>query len=135
MTGEDLAAAAASLEGVPFRLNGRDRHYGTDCIGLLELALKACGQDVTLPSGYSLRQTDPLAWLPDPQSCGFAPARLPALPGDVVLIRLGHSHTHLAIAGIGASWIHAHAGLRRVVVSPDLPDGTIIGHWRILSTQ
>ncbi len=130
MTGEDLARAAAALCGTPFRLNGRDRTHGIDCIGLLELALKDAGRPVTLPTGYRLRLTNPHDWLPDPATCGFCVARPPFRPGDVVLLHIGQAQAHLVIAGLSGTWIHAHAGLRRVVISPAMLAGTILGHWR-----
>lgn len=134
MTGEDLAQAAASLCDTPFRLNGRDTNYGIDCIGLLELALEKAGRKITLPTGYTLRLSNPEAWLPDPAACGFAPASLPIQPGDVMLLRLGQAQVHLAVSGFDGAWVHAHAGLRRVVVSPTLPSGEVIGHWRLKPT-
>ncbi len=131
MTGAELARAASALCGAPFRLNGRDPERGLDCIGLLELALRRAGRNITLPRGYSLRLTNPQAWLPDPAACGFVLASLPFQPGDVVLLRMGHAQVHLAIAGLAGTWVHAHAGLRRVVVSPALPASEVIGHWRL----
>ncbi|NCU12457.1 MAG: hypothetical protein GXC70_09960, partial [Sphingomonadaceae bacterium] len=38
---------------------------------------------------------------------------------------------HLAIAAPATGWVHAHAGLRRVVCQPQIPDGRIIHHWRL----
>lgn len=134
MTGEDLARAAAALCGTPFRLNGRDPTYGVDCIGLLEVALKNAGRSIQLPKGYHLRLTNPEAWIPEPAACGFAAVGPPFAPGDVLLLRLGQAQAHLAIAGFGHGWVHAHAGLRRVVISPEMPAGEIIVHWRLRPT-
>ena len=131
MTGEDLARAAASFVGVTFRLHGRDPNYGVDCIGLLQVALEKAGSMATLPNGYPLRLRSPQDWIPDPGAFGFAPAAPPYLPGDVILVSLGRSQAHLAIAGTTSTWIHAHAGLRRVVISPSAPQGEVIGHWRL----
>jgi cell wall-associated NlpC family hydrolase len=127
VTGLELARAAAALVGVPWRLHGRDPATGLDCIGLLGAAL---GQDDGLPTGYPLRLRRLAGWLPDPASLGFVPACGGAHPGDVVLLRLGPAQHHLGIAADPSGWIHAHAGLRRVVHQPQLPAGEWIGHWR-----
>ncbi len=131
MTSDDLASAAASFVGVPFRMHGRDPHYGLDCIGLLQVALEKAGSAATLPNGYPLRLRNPQIWIPDPAVCGFAPAAPPYLPGDVMLVSLGRGQAHLAIKATTSAWIHAHAGLRRVVISPAAPQGEVIGHWRL----
>jgi len=130
MTGSDLACAAQDLIGTPFRLHGRDPASGLDCIGLLGGAMARRGQPISLPTGYTLRLSDPAPWLPDPATLGFAAASAPVLPGDVVLLQLGVAQFHLAIAAAPHGWIHAHAGLRRVVLTPELPEGRIAHHWR-----
>lgn len=125
-----FAAAAKALVGVPFRLHGRDPKTGLDCIGVFDAALRACGHPGGLPRGYSLRMTSLGGWLPSPTSLGFADAQGAAAAGDVVLLNLGPAQFHLAIAIPGEAWIHAHAGLRRVVQTSALPAGSVIRHWR-----
>jgi cell wall-associated NlpC family hydrolase len=129
-----LAAAAQCLIGAPWRLHGRDPDHGIDCIGLFAAAMARAGAPVVLPSGYPLRLTRIDAWLPDPGLLGFGAATGAAEPGDVLMICPGPAQFHLAIAaaGLPVSWIHAHAGLRRVVQTPALPAGPIHGHWRAL---
>ena len=130
MTGADLARAAQDLIGAPFRLHGRDPASGLDCVGLLGAAMARCGQPINLPTGYTLRLSDPAPWLLDPAILGYATASAPILQGDVVLLQLGAAQFHLAIAAALRGWIHAHAGLRRVVLTPQLPEGRIAHHWR-----
>ena len=131
MTGDDLAQAALALVGAPRRLHGRDPDYGLDCIGLLAAALGTAGRPVGLPTGYPLRLARLDGWLPDPATLGFTGAAGRVQPGDVVLIQPGPAQFHLAIAAPPpGGWIHAHAGVRRVVCTHDLPDGPIRGHWR-----
>jgi cell wall-associated NlpC family hydrolase len=132
MTGDALAAAAAALVGTPFRLHGRNPATGLDCIGLLAAALADRGRRLAVPTGYPLRLRSLNGWLPDPAASGFALAEPPFIPGDVVMLQPGPAQFHLAIAAPGMGWIHAHAGLRRVVRDPALPAGPIIHHWRIL---
>lgn len=129
----DLAAAAAAMVGRPWRLHGRDPATGLDCIGLLAAALAAIGRPASFPSGYPLRLSNLASWMPDPALLGFKPAGGPFEPGDVVLLQLGQAQVHLAIAGTDGDWVHAHAGLRRVVCQNHLPDGEVLGRWRLLS--
>lgn len=132
MTGRDLALAAESLAGTRFRLHGRDPAHGVDCIGLLAASLSIAGRPAEFPTGYPLRLTDVDCWLPSPGALGFAPATLPFRPGDVIMVRMSAVQVHLAIAGSNGNWVHAHAGLRQVVIAPDSPAGPVIHHWRLL---
>lgn len=131
MTGADLAEAAEALVGTRFRLHGRDPATGLDCIGLLTAAMAAVGRDIAVPTGYSLRLSGLAQWLPDPAALGFAVTGAPSRPGDLVMLRVGAGQFHLAIAG-HQCWVHAHAGLRRVVRQPDLPSGEILYQWRLI---
>jgi len=130
-----LARAAETLEGAAFRLHGRDPATGLDCIGLLGAAMARAGQPVSLPSGYPWRLRDLSLWLPSPQSCGFSAARSTVRPGDCVILQPGPAQFHLVIALRDGRWIHAHAGLRRVVISAELPAGPIAVHWRLRRTR
>lgn len=125
-----LAEAAAALEGSPWRLHGRDPATGLDCIGLLAAALEMVGRPASFPTGYPLRLRELRGWMPDPAALGFEPAAADVEPGDVALLRLGPAQVHLAIAGPSGGWIHAHAGLRKVVHQNQLPDGEMLGRWR-----
>lgn len=129
----ELAAAAAGLAGTPWRLHGREPETGLDCIGLLAAAMAAIGRPVTLPTGYTLRLRDPDQWIPDPAALGFRPAGPRIAPGDVILLRSGPAQIHLAIASPDRRWVHAHAGLRRVVIQDAMPDGHLFGRWRLIS--
>jgi cell wall-associated NlpC family hydrolase len=126
-----LARAAEALAGVPFRLHGREPATGLDCIGLLGAAMVRAGRPISLPSGYSWRLRDLTQWLPTPESCGFTDARGMVRSGDAVMLQPGPSQFHLAIAARDLRWVHAHAGLRRVVISAELPAGPIVAHWRL----
>ena len=131
MTGAALAREAEGLIGVPFRLHGRCAASGIDCIGLLSVSLDRIGRPLALPTGYPLRLRDLSGWLPDPAACGFELAGAPFLPGDVILLRPGPAQAHLAIVDQAGGWVHAHAGLRRVVGQNTRPIGAIIHHWRL----
>lgn len=131
MSGAELAAAAASLVGTRWKLHGRNPATGLDCIGLLGAALASTGRHIALPTGYPLRLHRLAQWLPDPAGLGLEPASGPVRPGDVVLLQSGPAQVHLAIAAAPTGWVHAHAGVRRVVCQPNLPPGEWLGHWRL----
>ena len=130
MTGDDLAQAAASLVGTRFRLHGCDPAHGLDCIGLFTAAMARCERVVAVPKGYGLRLSRRDDWLPDPAAYGFAVAAPPFAPGDVAMLCPGPAQLHLAIRGTGG-WVHAHAGLRRVVIAPPPAGWPVAGHWRL----
>lgn len=127
-----LAKAAEAFVGVPFRLHGRDPATGLDCIGLLDASLKACGAQCRLPNGYVLRTG---AWPDLPTiaaNLGFWPAQGLMRPGDVCLLRPSSAQLHLAIAGVSqGTLVEAHAGLRRVVISPLQHPHPVTSLWRL----
>ena len=118
MSGGALAAAAERLVGVPFRLHGRCPERGLDCVGLVAAALAAVGRTAVAPAGYRLRQTDVGRWLAAAAEAGLVEAAGEVEPGDVLLVRPGPAQHHLVIAGRESGYVHAHAGLGRVVITP-----------------
>ncbi|SFF74006.1 hypothetical protein SAMN05518801_101117 [Novosphingobium sp. CF614] len=135
LTGAALAEAARALVGVPFRLHGRDPALGLDCIGVLEAACSARGLTVRLPGGYALRgrRLPPVAGIA--ARLGLREAAGPIEAGDVVMVRPGPCQHHLAIATAPDRFVHAHAGLRRVVEGPIPADWPVAGHWRADSSR
>jgi murein DD-endopeptidase / murein LD-carboxypeptidase len=121
----DVEAAALALVGVRFRLHGRDRS-GLDCVGLAALAA-----GVAVPSGYGLRggRAAEIAVLID--ATGLARVTK-AAPGDVMLMRAGPAQLHLGVR-TARGFVHADAGLRRVVERPGEPEWEVLGLWRRLS--
>jgi len=127
-----LARAAEGLVGCRFRLRGRDAETGLDCLGVLALALRGAGMPCDLPRDYALRNRDAsraFEWAP---ALGLSPVEGDEAVGDVLLLEVGVCQFHFAIRAQDGGFIHAHAGLRRVVHSPTRPDGRVIGHWRAL---
>lgn len=135
MRGDVLAAEAEKLVGRRYRLHGRDPRSGIDCIGLLGAAMAGAGRCIVLPTGYPLRLNTLHRWLPDPKSLGFAATDGPFEAGDVVLTSPGPGQVHLAITGPRLTWIHADAGLRRVVCESGYRLGTLLHHWRLGSAD
>ncbi len=131
MSGEKLAGAALELVGVPFRLHGRDPATGLDCIGLAEVALARAGASVSLPTGYRLRGDGAamLACWHDRSLQQLADGEPPA-PGQIVLCKAGPAQPHLLILARGG-FVHAHAGLRRVVFSPGDHGWPVIARWQM----
>jgi cell wall-associated NlpC family hydrolase len=135
ITGAILAAAAETLVGTPFRLHGRDPATGIDCVGLLGAALERCGVHAQLPNGYSLRAR----FLPNLASfardCGLTPVDGEIAPGDVLLIRIEPCQHHLLVATTEGRFIHAHAGLGRVIRCDAPLEGHILHHWRLAASD
>ena len=139
--GERIWAAAQALTGAPFRLQGRAAATGLDCVGLVALVLRRAGVDPGMvPDGYRLRGHAPQRVEHALAACGLTrcDSATPPMTGDIALIAVARDQPHLAIIGRDADAhtdtalrsIHAHAGLRRVVETPGLPDGRLLSLWR-----
>lgn len=130
MSPAHFAAAAEALAGTRFRLGGRVPAHGLDCVGLVACALGTRAA----PAGYGLRNASIARHLAFAQAAGFHPAAGPARPGDLLLAEPGPAQHHLLVMLDADRFVHAHAGLGRVVVQPGPPDWPIAVHWR-LATQ
>lgn len=111
----ELAIAAADLVGTPFRLHGRDPKLGLDCIGLVAASLTAIGTRCNPPRGYRLRNTCIFHWLDCAIQSGLVETEEPIASGDVILVQPGPGQHHLLICETIRSFLHAHAGLGKVV--------------------
>ncbi len=135
MTGAtgSLAQAAQRFIGVPFRLHCRNPAIGLDCVGLVGAALTELGRTPILPQAYGLRNSD-ITWL-----LTFAAANAlkssagPIAADEIILVRPGPAQFHLLIAEHSGSFIHAHAGLRRVVRMPGPLGWAVHRHWHLSS--
>lgn len=132
MSGAALAGAAEALVGTRFRLHGRSSEHGVDCIGLLAAALDAIGRPAPLPTGYALRTHTLPALEGIASACGFVETEEATLPGDVLMYRVGPCQHHFAIAARRDRFVHAHAGLRRVVLAPAPLAWPVLRRWRLL---
>lgn len=124
-----IVAAARDLVGVRFRLHGRSRAQGVDCVGLAALAHAGAGHCGVAPRGYGLRSGNEArvrAWLAEAGLLAAEEAR----PGDLALVRPGPLQLHLMIVVPGGH-VHAHAGLGQVVETPGPSPWPVIGHWRV----
>ena len=123
-------AAARGAVGARFRLHGRDPATGLDCVGLVSWALKAGGFEGAVPSGYAIRGGDRDAVAALIAYLGLMPVA-EAAAGDLVLAASGPGQLHLAIMTDGG-FVHADAGLRRVVERPGVVPWPVVGCWRLV---
>lgn len=126
MTGFEAARAAEALVGTRFRLHGRDPASGLDCVGLVASVLGAAA-----PACYRMRNRDIAAALAFAPAAGLIEASGAMEPGDVLLVRCGATQHHLLIADTSGGFVHAHAGLRRVVTTPAPLPWPVERHWRL----
>jgi hypothetical protein len=128
--GHNLAMAAESLVGTRFRLHGRAPATGLDCVGLVAEALRRCGCEPIVPSGYRLRSLDVAPLLRFAAVNRLRPVEGQAWPGDILLVHFDRVQPHLLLAA-ARGFVHAHAGLGRVVLQPGPCPWPLAGHWRI----
>jgi murein DD-endopeptidase / murein LD-carboxypeptidase len=131
MSGAVIAASALACLGVPFRLHGRHTSEALDCIGLVGTAIRAVIPKVIIPSEYSLRgsfiETISTFFKSHPfLSCMD---NTPYEAGDILVVTPAARQAHLLI-WTQDGFVHAHAGLRRTVFTPGLPEWPIAGRWR-----
>jgi hypothetical protein len=121
----DYAARAQALVGTRFRAQGRGEG-GLDCIGLVLATFgippEAVRRDYRLRGDYvhEIRKQLDIHFRRVPQ------AKLQA--GDVMLLAAGDRQLHLGVRTT-RGFVHAHAGIRRVVETPGMPE------WPVLSVH
>jgi len=129
-----IASEALALLGVPFRLHGRSVATGLDCVGLVALAAERAGLHRPALPAYRLRGTGRAKAEQALLRCGLARV-VDARGGDVLLVESGPMQLHLMIRA-GEGFVHAHAGLGRVVLTPAPPASPapwpLLGSWRFL---
>ena len=123
--GERAAGAASAAVGARFRLHGRERETGLDCVGVAALAMRAGGYGGEVPTGYAMRGGDAAAL----ETAGLARADGTQV-GDLLLMRAGPGQLHLGVRVAGGI-VHADAGLRCVVWRPGVPPWPVLGSWRV----
>ena len=132
---ERFAEQAEQLVGTPFRVHGSVPETGLDCIGLAACALERAGLRPQPPSGYRLRNSDINRHLAAVLRSGFLPTTGKVARGDILLVRPGASQQHLVIALNEKRFVHAHAGLGRVVIQSGLSGWPVLHHWRLAALQ
>ena len=123
-TSDAVVARARACVGVRFRAQGRDPAHGLDCVGLAAHALGRAA-----PGGYAPRG-DGGGLEPGLRDAGLAPiAPMAARAGDLLVVAAGPAQRHLVLLTDGG-FVHAHAGLRRVVETPGAPPWPAASAWR-----
>jgi murein DD-endopeptidase / murein LD-carboxypeptidase len=131
--GARISARAASHIGAPFRLHGRSAIGGFDCVGLATDALRHVGLPCAAPGDYSLRgqyEADAFTFFESHFFARLTRHETPR-PGDFALVRPAPRQLHVMICAAGG-FVHAHAGLRRVVLTPAPTQWPVIGQWRLI---
>ena len=124
--GQDFAERARALVGTRFRPQGRDSD-GLDCVGVLLAAFDIPSTGV--PRNYQLRGRRKRELI-ERLSREFRKVRQ-LKPGDVMLMEPAADQLHLGIRTVDG-FVHAHAGLRRVVETPGMPEWPVTGFYRKL---
>lgn len=124
-------AAARTMVGVRFRPQGSDPATGLDCAGLVSAAYAVAGRSLPCPIGYPLRGWPRLRIEASLAAAGFTPAEGGIRAGDVALFVQPARQFHLGLIG-PETFVHAHAGLRRVVETPFDAATRSAPRWRLL---
>ena len=123
----DYAARARSLVGTPFRAQGRGVG-GLDCIGLVTSTFDISSESVR--RDYKIRGSENLEALRTALNEHFRRvARTQVHTGDVMLLAAGENQPHLAVR-TDVGFVHAHAGIRRVVETPGYPEWPLLAVYR-----
>ena len=128
-----MADKAISLCGSPFCLHGRDEGSGLDCIGLAEQCLIAARFACDVPNVYSIRGGSERMIAAFMAEAGFErfPPDAELCEGDIVLARPSPVQWHFLIRA-GDGFVHAHAGLGKVVHCPGAAPWPIAAIFRLV---
>ncbi|MFK7842118.1 MAG: peptidoglycan endopeptidase [Sphingorhabdus sp.] len=124
---------ALSLCGCEFRLHGRHEHFGLDCIGLAAQCLCAADLECQIPNGYSIRggsEATINGFMTDMWFKRLA-SESALCEGDIILVRPSPIQWHFLIRA-NDGFVHAHAGLGKVVFCPGDAPWPIIAIFRLM---
>lgn len=116
--GAAIAHAALLLVGAPFKMHGRIPAVGLDCVGVVLESLRMAGVPAPAIPPYALRNGDDGPFIMAANLAGFQQISTQPKPGDILMVRPGPAQMHLLICAADGDLVHAHAGLRRVVLTP-----------------
>jgi len=131
--GHRIVARARALVGTRYRPQGRDPRFGLDCVGT---AAAAAGiEAATLRRDYPLRGPRLAEVEEGLTDLGCFPVPWQSTePGDVIVCRPGPDQIHLAVA-TEDGFVHADAGLRRIVERPGPVPWPLLGVWRLMGEE
>lgn len=123
----NYAARARALIGVAFRVQGRDRCLGLDCVGLVlatfGIPIGAVRRNYRLRGDHRQEINRSIGhWFR-----GVSNRR--SRPGDLMLLQVASEQFHFAIK-TERGFVHADARLQRVVETPGEPSWPVIGIFR-----
>ena len=122
----DYAERARALVGTRFRPQGRDES-GLDCVGVIVATFGSPAGRVR--RNYRLRGNH-FAELKREMGALFrAVPRRQVRCGDVLLMKVPNDQAHLGVR-TAKGFVHAHAGIGRVVETPGIPEWPIIAVYR-----
>ncbi len=130
-TAQLIAARARQQVGTPFKLHGRSAGKELDCVGLVAHAIAPICEQREIPRDYMLRgdfSERIAAFMKCAGLRSVAAAKQPVI-GDILLAQAGPRQQHLMIMA-SDGLVHAHAGLRRVVLTPWPSPWNILHIWR-----
>jgi hypothetical protein len=126
--GHRIASRARALVGVRFRPQGRDPLVGLDCVGAAAAAAGIAPD--RLRSDYAIRGQHLAAIEHELCMLGCQPVPVErAAAGDLVVCEAGPAQFHIVVRA-WSSFVHADAGLRRVVERPLPVPWPVAGAWR-----
>jgi len=122
----DHAGRARALVGTRFRLQGRGAG-GLDCVGVamatFDVPADAARRDYRARGDHEAEVREFLAR-------SFRRVSLRELrAGDLMLMRVAADQLHMAVR-TDAGFVHAHAGLRKVVETPGMPEWPLLAVYR-----
>lgn len=122
----DYEARALALIGTRFRLQGRGQG-ALDCLGLMIEVYAIPGNEVR--KDYRLRGDHGGEITAGLKSYFRTVAAGAARAGDALLFRIADDQYHFAVK-TERGFIHAHAGIGKVVEHPGLPEWPVAGAFR-----
>jgi murein DD-endopeptidase / murein LD-carboxypeptidase len=128
----EIVEAVRGCIGTRFRVQGRVPGLALDCVGVALVAAHAAACEITDVPAYRLGGDHEIMITALLARSGLV-LRPSLMPGDLMLCAPAAGRRHLAVAtstGGAGLFVHAHAGLGRVVEAPPDPDWAIIGFWR-----
>ena len=115
MEREEIIDRARACKGTPFHLHGRTPGAGLDCLGIVAVAYP-------VKDRLDYRLADTLeTMLAGLEAVGFVRVERTAIPGDLLVFKIGH-HGHVAVA-TDRGMLHVHSG------APPKRPGTCVEHW------
>lgn len=121
-----VAERALAAVGTPFRLYGRKVGVALDCVGLVLHALNIDGP----VRCYSIKGAYLDVLQNSANQYGLQQLANADRDGDIVAVDCGQRQQHLLVRAQDG-WVHAHAGLRRVVHMPGQLPWPLLAAWRL----